>query len=82
VHQKIFINEQKSEVQQVEVYDASGRMLFQANFLEMQQVGGYRVPGRLVVSNHETNAQVQLVVEKYWADVPVSPSMFVLEPPG
>ncbi|HWR90999.1 MAG TPA: DUF4292 domain-containing protein [Desulfobacterales bacterium] len=82
VHQKIFINEQKSEVQQIEVYDVSGRMLFQANFLEMQQVGGYRVPGRLVVSNHETNAQVQLVVEKYWADVPVSPSMFVLEPPG
>jgi len=25
---------------------------------------------------------VQLVVEKYWADVPVPPSMFVLESPG
>jgi len=25
---------------------------------------------------------VQLVVEKYWADIPVTPSMFVLESPG
>jgi hypothetical protein len=82
VHQKIFLDEQKSEVRQVEVYDVSGNMLFQANFLEMQKVDGYRVPGRLVVSNQQTHALVQLVVEKYWADIPVSPSMFVLEPSG
>jgi hypothetical protein len=45
-------------------------------------VDGYRVPSRLVVSNHQTKAQVQLVVEKYWAGIPVTPSMFVLESPG
>jgi hypothetical protein len=82
VHQKIFLDEQKSEIRQIEVYDASGRMLFQANFLEMQLVDGHRVPGRLVVSNHQANTQVQLVVEKYWTDIPVTPNMFVLEPPG
>jgi hypothetical protein len=82
VHQKIFLNAQKSEVTQTEVYDAAGRMLFQANFLEMQLVDGYRVPGRLVVSNHQTKAHVQLVVEKFWADIPVAPGMFVLDPPG
>lgn len=82
VHQKIFLDEQKSEVQQTEVYDLAGNLVFQANFLEMQRVDGYRVPGRVVVSNHQTQAVVQLVVEKYWADVPVTPSMFVLESPG
>ena len=81
-HQKIFLDERKSEVRQVEVYDMSGSMVFQANFLEMQLVDGYRVPSRLVVSNHQTKAQVQLVVEKYWAGIPVTPSMFVLESPG
>jgi hypothetical protein len=60
----------------------SGSMVFQANFLEMQLVDGYRVPGRLVISNHQTKAQVQLVVEKYWADIPVTPSMFMLESPS
>jgi len=81
-HQKIFLDERKTEVRQVEVYDMSGSMVFQANFLEMQLVDGYRVPSRLVISNHQTKAQVQLVVEKYWADIPVTPSMFVLESPG
>jgi hypothetical protein len=82
VHQKIFLDERKSEVRQTEVYDVSGNMVFQANFLEMQLVDGYRVPSRLVISNHQTKAMVQLVVEKYWADIPVTPSMFVLESPG
>jgi hypothetical protein len=82
VHQKIFLDERKTEVRQIEVYDISGNMVFQANFLEMQLVDGYRVPRRLAVSNHQTKALVQLVVEKYWADIPVAPSMFVLESPG
>jgi hypothetical protein len=77
VHQKIFLDESKSAVRQTEVYDSSGHMLFQANFMEMQLVDGYKVPLRLAVSNDE-KAVVQLVVEKYWADVPVTPSMFVL----
>ena len=81
VHQKIYLDEKKSEVRQTEVYDASGNLVFQANFLEMQLVDGYKVPSRLVITR-ETQAMVQLVVEKYWADIPVTPSMFVLESPG
>jgi hypothetical protein len=81
VHQKIFLDETKSVVHQTEVYDSTGNLLFQANFLEMQLVDGYRVPLRLAVSNDD-KAVVQLVVERYWADVPVTPSMFVLESPG
>jgi hypothetical protein len=81
VHQKIFLDETRSEVRQTEVYDASGSLVYQANFLEMQLVDGYRVPTRLVVTG-DGNAVVHLVVERYWADVPVAPSMFVLTPPG
>jgi hypothetical protein len=48
----------------------------------MQVVSGYRVPSRLVVSRGK-DATVQVLVEKYWADVPVTPEMFVLAvPPG
>jgi hypothetical protein len=81
VHQKVYLDEKKSEVRQTEVYDASGRLVFQAHFLEMQLVDGYKVPSRLAVTG-EGQAVVQLVVEKYWADIPVTPSMFVLESPG
>jgi hypothetical protein len=82
VRQKIFLDETKSETRQTEVYDSWGKLVFQANFLEMQVVSGYRVPSRLVVSRGE-DATVQMLVEKYWADVPVTSEMFVLAaPPG
>ena len=66
---------------QTEVYDAFGDMLFQINFQEMQLVDRYKVPYRVVVSN-DRKALVQLLVEKYWPNVPVEPSMFVLGAPG
>ena len=82
VRQKIFLDETKSETRQTEVYDSWGKLVFQANFLEMQVVSGYRVPSRLVVSRGK-DATVQMLVEKYWADVPVTSEMFVLAaPPG
>ena len=81
VHQMVFLDETKTQVRQTEVYDSSGDLLFQANFLEMQLVDGYKVPLRLAVSGKEKTL-VQLVVERYWADVPVTPSMFVLGSPG
>lgn len=81
VHQKIFLDETQSIVRQTEVYDSSGNLMFQANFIEMQLVDGYKVPLRLAVSNDE-KVVVQMVVERYWADVPVTPSMFVLGSPG
>jgi hypothetical protein len=81
VHQKVFFDPQKETVRYTEVYDSSGALVYQAHFQEMQQLGPYRVPVRLAVLNSE-KVEVLLVVENYWADVPVSPSMFVLPPPG
>jgi hypothetical protein len=82
VHQKIFLDESMSEVRQTEIYDVSGSLVFQANFVEMQRIGGYTVPLRLVVQNTGEKALVQVVVERYWADVPVSPEMFQMASPG
>ena len=56
-------------------------MLFRSDFVEMQRVGRYKVPQRLVISN-EAGTSVQLLVERFWADVPVSPEMFVLAAPS
>lgn len=81
VHQKIFVDETKTKVLQTEIYDTFGNMLFQVNFQEMQLVDRYKVPSRVVVSN-DRKAQVQLLVERYWPNVPVEPSMFVLGPPS
>lgn len=80
VRQTIFFDDTTSQARQMQVFD-SGSLLYQADFVEMQRVGRYTVPLRLTISN-ATGTRVQLVVERYWADVPVAPEMFVLTAPS
>jgi hypothetical protein len=80
VRQYIFLDDSTSEARQTQVFDGA-KLQYQADFVEMQRVGPYKVPLRLLISSPD-GASVQLVVERYWADVPVSPEMFVLAPPA
>jgi hypothetical protein len=80
VVEKILLDEARSRVLQVEFYNRSGSLIYLAQFDEMQTVKEYRVPSRLIISN-AAGADFQLDVDRYWADVDVSSSMFVLNPP-
>jgi hypothetical protein len=78
--EKVFLGEVRSQVHRIEFYNRSGGLIYRATFDEMQIVSGYQVPSRLSVSS-EDGISVQLEIQNYLADVPVSPSMFVLNPP-
>jgi len=78
--EKIYLDEDKIQVRQIEFFNRSGSLIYRARFDEMQAVNKYQVPTRLSISSDE-GMGFQLEVQKYWADVPVSPSMFVLDPP-
>jgi hypothetical protein len=78
--EKIYLDEDKTQVRQIEFFNRSGSLIYRARFDEMQAVKKYQVPLRLSISSDE-GMGFQLEVQKYWADVPVSPSMFVLDPP-
>ena len=80
VRQKIYLDQSKMHAQQVEFYNRSGSLIYRARFDEMQSVKGYRVPGRLSITNG-TDVNFELDVNTFWADVAVTPSMFVLNPP-
>ncbi|MFC1577985.1 hypothetical protein ACFL36_03130 [Thermodesulfobacteriota bacterium] len=80
VIEKIFLDETKARVQQIEFYNRSGSLIYRAGFDEMQLIGGYQVPASLSISNGD-DLDLQLVVNRFWANVGVSPSMFVLNPP-
>lgn len=80
VAEKIFLDESKTRVDQIEFYSRSGALVYRARFDAMQTIGGYRVPASLSLTNGD-DLDLQLVVNRYWADVDVSPSMFVLNPP-
>ncbi len=80
VAEKIFLDESKTNVHQIEFYNRSGTLVYRARFDAMQTIGDYRVPASLSLTNGD-NLHLQLVVTRYWPDVAVSPSMFVLNPP-
>lgn len=78
--EKIYLAEDKIQVRQIEFFNRSGSLIYRARFDEMQAVNNYQVPARLSISNGE-GMDFQLEIQKYWVDVAVSPSMFVLDPP-
>jgi len=80
VTEKIRLDETKSTVHSAEFYSRSGSLVYRARFDAMQTIDGYRVPALLSISNGD-GVDMQLVINRYWADVDVSASMFVLNPP-
>ena len=80
ITQKIFLDESKARVHRTEFYDRTGSLVYRAGFDEMQTIAGYQVPVSLSITNGD-DLDLQLTVNRYWADVQVSPTMFVLNPP-
>ena len=79
--EEIHLDENKRQVSSVEYYSRTGSLIYRARFEEMQMVNGYLVPARLNISNGE-DTDFQLDIYRYYTDVPVSASMFVLNPPN
>ena len=80
VTEKIYLDQTKMHAQQVEMYNRSGSLIYRAQFDEMQTIKEYRVPARLSITNG-TDANFEFDINAFWADVAVTPSMFVLKPP-
>lgn len=78
--QKIYLDASRKQVRKVENFYFTGDLKYRAEFKKMQDIEGYRVPSRLVISTDDGSG-FQLDVDRYWAAVSVLPSLFVLTPP-
>jgi len=78
--QKIYLDANRKQVCKVENFYLTGDLKYRAEFKKMQDIEGYRVPSRLVLSTDDGSG-FQLDVDRYWAGVSVSSSLFVLTPP-
>jgi outer membrane lipoprotein-sorting protein len=78
--EKIYFDEKKKNVHKVEMFDAAGTLAYRVEFDGFQTLNGYRVPSRLIVSNND-GLGFHLDVDRYWTNMSVSPSVFVLTPP-
>jgi hypothetical protein len=78
--EKIHLEEDKQQIRMIEYFNRTGSLSYRVRFDEMQLVNGYQVPAKLSISNGN-NANFQLDVYQYYTNVPVTASMFVLNPP-
>ncbi|MFO7666255.1 MAG: DUF4292 domain-containing protein [Desulfobacterales bacterium] len=78
--EKIYLDESRQDALKVELFDLMGEIVYRASFEGENNVNEYRFPSRLLVSNDKGD-YFTIDVEKCWTDIPVSPSIFVLNPP-
>jgi hypothetical protein len=79
--EKIYYQETKSCLRKVEIFDRSGSLVYRANLQRIRDIQGFRIPFRIEISDGK-GAYFELDIEKYWANVTTTPSMFVVKPPN
>ena len=79
VVEKIYLDETRTSVRKLEMFDLNSLLLYRAEFIGMQNINGYLVPSQLFFSGANGDS-FRLDINRYWADVSVSPSTFVLTP--
>ncbi|MEZ4524467.1 MAG: DUF4292 domain-containing protein [Desulfobacterales bacterium] len=79
VLEKIYFDKDGKTVLRMELYDSMGNSVYQAQFGEIRNVENYRLPFDVKVLNEEVHFHLR--TERFWADMPVSPSIFVIEDP-
>ena len=79
VVEKIYLDETRTNVRKLEMFDLNGLLLYRAEFIRMQNINGLLVPSRLFFSGANGDS-FQLDINRYWADVSILPSTFVLTP--
>ncbi|GBC60444.1 hypothetical protein DENIS_1397 [Desulfonema ishimotonii] len=77
--EQIYLNRDMTTVSKLELFDADGDFKFRVRFDRMTSVKNYRIPFKISVSNEDT--RFQLLIDRYWTDMPISPDAFVLTDP-
>ena len=78
--QRILMDAEDGSVRTIERFDAGGRLVHRIDLDLPRRIEGFLIPFRVVISN-DKGVAFQLHMERYWADVPVEASVFVLNPP-
>jgi hypothetical protein len=80
VKEKVYLDEAASEVREVEYFDYDGKLRYRVQFEGIQEVQGFRVPVRLLITN-DSGIDVQVDIDRFTAETSIPPSMFILTPP-
>lgn len=75
---RVFLNRKPFCIREVERVDAQGRLEWLAEFKEMKERDGYRVPVDLLLSGPK-GARVRITTERFWANPRMKKTLFVLK---
>ena len=80
IRQKIYFDESGSQVRQIDIFERPGELKYRAEIENIQYVSGYQVPFRLKLTSGK-GADFLLNIDRYWANVELPSSVFILAPP-
>jgi len=78
--ERIYLDKEKSRIDKIEILGYQGSIAYRVHFVGRQIVGGFLIPASLVITNTKGD-RLKIEIERFWTNVAVSPSMFVLNPP-
>ena len=78
--EKIYLDKEKARVDQIELLDHQGSVVYRVKFEARQRVGGFLIPTALIITNQKGD-RLRIDMERFWPNAAVLPSMFVLSPP-
>jgi hypothetical protein len=75
--QKIYLSEDCEKPEGIEIFDRWGKLVYKASFEGEKNVNEYNIHPRIIVSDDDGDS-LMFDIDKYWTDVPVPRSAFVL----
>ncbi len=78
--ERIYLDKEKSRIDKIEILGNQGSIAYRVHFEGRQIVDGFVIPASLDITNTQGD-RLKIEIERFWTNVAVSPSMFVLNPP-
>jgi hypothetical protein len=79
VIQKIYLDATLKNVEGFAMFNQHGSLEYQVLYKKMQKIGEYHLPSRFKIASRKGDA-MQIDVDRYWLNIPISPSLFKLMP--
>ncbi len=77
---KIYLDKAKKYVRKIELFNGFGSLVYRVIFKKFKNIDGYQIPFYMNFSD-DKGSGFKLDIDRYWANVPVLSSMFVLSKP-
>lgn len=79
--EKIYFGVNKKRVRRVEFFDKKGTIVYRAEFKYFHSIEAYEIPFAILITDDD-EVFIDLIIDRYWADVSVDESVYQLAPPN